>query len=44
MTTFKSLSEGAGAVVSVSADQVDSANEGKLVHGIGHDEGDVEGS
>jgi hypothetical protein len=30
--TFKSLTEGAGAVVSVQADKVDAANEGKLVH------------
>lgn len=30
--TAKSLDEGAGAVVSISADQVDAANEGKLVH------------
>ncbi|MEL6346950.1 MAG: hypothetical protein AAFV53_27805, partial [Myxococcota bacterium] len=28
----KSLTEGAGAVVSVSADIVDPANEGKLIH------------
>lgn len=30
--TAKSLAEGAGAVVSVGADRVDSGNEGKLVH------------
>lgn len=30
--TAKSLKEGAGAVVSVSADRVDPGNEGKLVH------------
>lgn len=30
--TAKALEEGAGAVVSVKADQVDPANEGKLVH------------
>ena len=30
--TAKSLDEGAGAVVSVSADKIDPANEGKLVH------------
>lgn len=30
--TARSLAEGAGAVVSASADAVDSANEGKLVH------------
>lgn len=30
--TAKSLTEGAGAVVSVGADSVDAANEGKLVH------------
>jgi hypothetical protein len=30
--TAKSLAEGAGAVVSVGADTVDAANEGKLVH------------
>lgn len=30
--TAKSLDEGAGAVVSVSADSVDAGNEGKLVH------------
>jgi len=30
--TAKSLDEGQGAVVSVSADKVDQANEGKLVH------------
>ncbi len=30
--TFKSLTEGAGAVISVPADKVDPANEGKLVH------------
>jgi hypothetical protein len=30
--TARSLEEGAGAVVSVPADQVDAANEGKLVH------------
>ena len=29
---YKTLKEGAGAVVAVSADKVDSANEGKLVH------------
>ena len=32
VTTAKSLTEGAGAVVSVSADRVDPGNEGKLVH------------
>ncbi|HEY8240424.1 MAG TPA: TMEM43 family protein [Kiritimatiellia bacterium] len=32
VTTYKSLKEGAAAVVSVSADSVDAANEGKLVH------------
>ena len=30
--TAQSLAEGAGAVVSVAADRVDAANEGKLVH------------
>ena len=30
--TAQSLEEGAGAVVSVSADRVDAANEGRLVH------------
>lgn len=30
--TARSLEEGAGAVVSVPADSVDAANEGKLVH------------
>lgn len=30
--TYKTLKEGGGAVVSVPADRVDSANEGKLVH------------
>ncbi|MBI5511488.1 MAG: TMEM43 family protein [Deltaproteobacteria bacterium] len=30
--TAKSLREGAGAVVSVGADRIDAANEGKLVH------------
>ncbi len=30
--TYKALKEGAGAVVSISADKVDPANEGKLVH------------
>lgn len=30
--TARSLDEGAGAVVSVSADKVDASNEGKLVH------------
>ena len=30
--TAKSLKEGSGAVVSISADQVDAANDGKLVH------------
>jgi hypothetical protein len=30
--TFQMLKEGAGAVVSVAADKVDPANEGKLVH------------
>jgi hypothetical protein len=30
--TARSLEEGAGAVVSVSADRVDAANEGRLVH------------
>lgn len=29
---YKALAEGAGAVVSVSADKVDAANEGKLIH------------
>lgn len=33
--TARSLEEGAGVVVSVSADRVDSANEGKLVHMTG---------
>jgi hypothetical protein len=33
--TARSLAEGAGAVVSVSADSVDAANEGKLVHVTG---------
>ena len=33
--TYKSLLEGAGAVISVSADRVDSSNEGKLVHVTG---------
>jgi hypothetical protein len=32
VTTAKSLSEGAGAVVSVPSDAVNSANQGKLVH------------
>lgn len=32
VSTAKSLEEGLGAVVSVSADTVDAANEGKLVH------------
>ena len=32
VTTARSLAEGAGAVVSVAADKVDPANEGKLVH------------
>ena len=32
VTTARSLAEGAGAVVSVGADAVDAANEGKLVH------------
>lgn len=32
ITTARSLEEGAGAVVSVSADKIDAANEGKLVH------------
>lgn len=35
VTTAKSLEEGAGAVVSVQADAVDAANEGKLVHMTG---------
>jgi hypothetical protein len=30
--TYKSLSEGAGAVVSVPADKVDASKEGKLIH------------
>ncbi len=30
--TYKTLKEGAGTVVSVAADRVDAANEGKLVH------------
>ena len=33
--TAAALSEGAGAVVSVAADKVDPANEGKLVHVAG---------
>ncbi|HEY6321244.1 MAG TPA: TMEM43 family protein, partial [Thermoanaerobaculia bacterium] len=33
--TARSLSEGAGAVVSVAADRVDPGNEGKLVHTSG---------
>ena len=39
VTTARSLAEGAGAVVSVGADAVDAANEGKLVHvsGTGDD-------
>jgi hypothetical protein len=32
VTTARSLAEGAGTVVSVGADAVDAANEGKLVH------------
>jgi len=32
VTTARSLEEGAGAVVSVSPDRVESANQGKLVH------------
>lgn len=32
VTTARSLEEGAGAVVSVSSDRVESGNEGKLVH------------
>ena len=36
--TYKSLKEGAGAVVSVAADLVDPANEGKLVHTSGRAE------
>src|SRR5262245_2410096 len=36
VTTAKSLTEGAGAVVSVSADRVDPGNEGKLVHMTGN--------
>ena len=32
VTTARSLAEGAGAVVSVGADAVDAANEGKLIH------------
>ena len=32
VTTARSLAEGAGAVVSVGADAVEAANEGKLVH------------
>ncbi len=32
VTTAKALAEGAGIVVSASADQVDPANDGKLVH------------
>ena len=35
VTTARSLAEGAGAVVSVGADAVDAANEGKLVHVTG---------
>lgn len=35
ITTARSLTEGAGAVVSVDAGAVDSANEGKLVHVAG---------
>lgn len=30
--TYKSLKEGAGAVIEVASDHVDSANEGKLIH------------
>jgi hypothetical protein len=33
--TARSLSEGAGVVVTVAADKVDPANEGKLVHVVG---------
>jgi hypothetical protein len=33
--TYKSLSEGAGAVVSAAVDRVDAANDGKLVHVTG---------
>ena len=35
VTTYKSLREGAAAVVSVSAEQADPANEGRLVHMTG---------
>lgn len=35
VSRYKTLKEGAGAVVSVSADSVNSANAGKLVHVIG---------
>ncbi len=35
VTTARSLAEGAGAVVSVSSDAVDPANEGRLVHASG---------
>ncbi len=35
VTTYKTLEEGGGAVVSVSADSVDSDNEGKLIHVTG---------
>lgn len=38
--TARSLAEGAGAVVSVAADTVDPANEGKLVHVAGQIETD----
>ena len=32
---YKALKEGAGAVVSIAADRIDPANEGKLVHVVG---------
>src|SRR5258706_14700288 len=35
VTTAKSLAEGRGAVVTVTSDKVDAANEGKLVHTTG---------
>ncbi|MBN1672197.1 MAG: TMEM43 family protein [Kiritimatiellae bacterium] len=38
--TYKTLKEGAGAVVSVAAERVDSANEGRLVHVTGQTQTD----
>ena len=35
VTTARSLEEGAGIVMSVAADRVDAANEGKLIHVTG---------